>query len=328
MRALSVNGKARQLVQRLIDDPEGYGIRATRTANGATVIDAGVEVAGSMAAGKIVTEICMGGLGEVSMGMGSYGDMELPTITVGTDRPAIALLACQLAGWKIQGKEETYGYGSGPAKALAQRPKRLLPNLLFEQLGYKDESEVAIVVLEPMAKRLPGDDEAEFIASNCNIKPEGVFMLAASTNSLTGAVQISGRVAEMGLYKLAQLGFDPLKVKGAMGTAPIAMNQPDEDRAMGVCNDCIILAGATYYVARTDEGEEMENFVRAAPSSSSNNYGKPFYETFVEAGKDFHKIDPGLFSPAQIMVGDARTGRTVKAGRIDAALLKRSLAVT
>lgn len=327
MRALSVNGKAHELIERLIDDPEWYGVRVTKTANGATAIDAGVEVAGSLAAGKVVTEVCMGGLGEVSIGMGSYGDMELPTITVRTDQPAIALLACQLAGWKIQGKEETYGYGSGPARALAEKPKRLLPNLLFEQLGYKDESEVSVVFLEPMAKRLPGEAEAEFVATSCNTKPEGVFMLAASTNSLTGAVQISGRVAEMGLYKLAQLGYDPRKVKSAMGVAPIATNQPDEDRAMGTCNDCIILAGSTYYATRTDEGEEIEGVIRAAPSSSSSNYGKPFYETFVEAGRDFHKIDPGLFSPAQIMVSDSRTGKTVKAGRVDTALLKRSLAI-
>jgi len=314
------------LVERLVEDPGGYGIRVTKAANGATVIDAGVEVSGSVSAGRAVTEICMGGLGEVDIGIGSYGDVELPTITVRTDRPAIALLACQLAGWKIQGGDETFGYCSGPARALAQKPRRLLPNLLFEQLGYREES--AVAVLEPMVKRLPGEAEAEFIAVNCNTRPENVFMLVASTNSITGAVQISGRVAEMGLYKLAQLGFDPLKVLGAMGAAPIAANQSDEDRAMGICNDCIILAGTTYYLTRSGEGEEMEGLVKAAPSSSSGNYGKPFYETFVEAGRDFHKIDPGLFSPALIMVSDLRTGRTLKAGRIDAALLKRSLAIT
>jgi len=328
MMSLGVNGRARKLVEMLADDPEGYGIRVTKVADGATIIDAGVEVAGSVSAGKAVTEICMGGLGDVSIGMGSYGDVELPTITVRTDRPAVSLLACQLAGWKIQGKEEAFGYGSGPARALAQRPKRLLPNLTFEQLGYRDESEEAVVFLEPMGKRLPGEAEAEFIAANCNTRPENVFMVVASTNSITGAVQISGRVAEMGLYKLAQLGYDPLKVLSAMGAAPIVTNQADEDRAMGTCNDCIILAGMTHYLTRTGEGEEIDGLVRSAPSSSSGNYGKPFYDTFVEAGRDFHKIDPGLFSPAMIMVSDLRTGKTLKAGRIDAALLKRSLAIT
>jgi len=328
MGTLSVNERARKLVERLVDDPAGYGIRTTKVANGATVIDAGVEVTGSFSAGKIVTEICMGGLGEVAVGMGNYGDVELPTITVRTDRPAIALLACQLAGWKIQGGDETFGYCSGPARALAQKPRKLLPNLLYEQLGYRDESEVAVAVLEPMGKRLPGETEAEFIAINCNTRPENVFMLVASTNSITGAVQISGRVAEMGLYKLAQLGYDPLKVLSAMGAAPIAANQSEEDRAMGISNDCIILAGTTYYLTRTGEGDEIDGLVKAAPSSSSGNYGRPFYETFVEAGRDFHKIDPGLFSPALIMVSDLRTGRTSKAGRVDAALLKRSLAIT
>jgi methenyltetrahydromethanopterin cyclohydrolase len=328
MVVLSVNRKAHRLVERLIDDPEGHGVSVKVMVNGATIIDAGVEVIGSLSAGRVATEICMGGLGEATIGVGSYGDVGLPTITVRTDHPVIALLACQLAGWKIQGADGTYGYGSGPARALAEKPRKLLSNLLFEQLQYRDESDVAVAFLEPIGRRLPGEAEAAFIAANCNTKPGNVFMLAASASSLTGAVQISGRVAEMGLFKLAQLGHDPLRVKSAIGTAPIAGGQPDEDRAMGMCNDCIILAGTTYYVTRSGEGEEVGELVRDAPSGSSRNYGKPFYYTFVEAGRDFHKIDPALFSPASITLNDLRTGRIARGGNIDSELLKRSLGIS
>jgi methenyltetrahydromethanopterin cyclohydrolase len=194
-------------------------------------------------------------------------------------------------------------------------------------LQYKDESEVAVAFLEPIEQSLPGKAEVQLIVESCNVKPENIFIVVASTSSLTGSVQISGRVAEMGLYKLSQLGFDPLKVKNAIGMAPIAPVQLDKDKAIGMCNDCIILAGASYYIVRTEEGEEIEQLVRSVPSSSSNNYGKPFYEAFLEAGKDFHKIDPGLFSPAQVTLNDIRTGKVVQAGSIDIVLLKRSLGI-
>ncbi|MGQ9513611.1 MAG: methenyltetrahydromethanopterin cyclohydrolase [Thermoproteota archaeon] len=323
---MRVNERAYNLFAKMVEDPEGYGINVHKLSNGSTIIDAGVEVQGSFAAGKIVTEICMGGIGETSIAMKSYGGMELPTITVRTDQPAISLLACQLAGWKIQGKDEIW-YVSGPARAIVQKPKRLLPNLLFQQLQYKDEAELAVAFLEPIGQSLPGEAEAQLVAESCNVKPQNTFIVVASTSSLTGSVQISGRVAEMGLYKLSQLGFDPLKVKNAVGSAPIAPVQPDKDRAIGMCNDCIILAGASYYLIRTEEGEGIEQLIRSVPSSSSNNYGKPFYDVFLEAGKDFHKIDPGLFSPAQVTLNDIRTGRALQAGIIDIVLLKRSLGI-
>jgi methenyltetrahydromethanopterin cyclohydrolase len=324
---IGVNERARRLFETLAGDPEGYGIEVHKMANGATIIDAGVNVPGSFEAGKIVTEICMGGLGEATIGMGEYGGTELPSITVRTDQAAISLLACQLAGWKVVGKDGTYGYASGPARAAAQRPKRLLPNLLFQQLQYKEEPDVAVAFIEPFGKSLPGDEEVQFVASSCNINTENVFIVASLASSITGSVQISGRVAEMGMYKLCQLGLDPLKVKNAIGSAPIAPIQPEADKAVGICNDCIILAGSSYYIVWSGEGEDLENIVGAVPSCNSKDYGKPFYETFLEAGKDFHKIDPGLFSPAQVAVNDMRTGRTYQAGGVDAALLAKSLGI-
>ena len=52
------------------------------------------------------------------------------------------------------------------------------------------------------------------------------------------------------------------------------------------------------------------------PSMASKDYGKPFLQIFREADKDFYKIDHGLFAPAVLMINNAKTGKTFKAGKL------------
>jgi methenyltetrahydromethanopterin cyclohydrolase len=65
--------------------------------------------------------------------------------------------------------------------------------------------------------------------------------------------------------------------------------------------------------------------VEKAPSNASRDYGRPFIEIFKEAKYDFYKIDPNLFAPAVIMVNNAKTGKTFKAGELNAEILANSL---
>jgi methenyltetrahydromethanopterin cyclohydrolase len=58
---------------------------------------------------------------------------------------------------------------------------------------------------------------------------------------------------------------------------------------------------------------------------NSKDYGKPFLQIFLDAGKDFYKIDHGLFAPAALMINNAKTGRTFKAGKINAEVLAQAL---
>jgi methenyltetrahydromethanopterin cyclohydrolase len=46
---------------------------------------------------------------------------------------------------------------------------------------------------------------------------------------------------------------------------------------------------------------------------------------FPRSDKDFYKIDHGLFAPAVIMINNAKTGRTFKAGQINPKVLAESL---
>ena len=99
---LSVNRLAWKLAEKLLDNQSFYGVHASKTSAGATIIDVGVKASGGFQAGKILTEICLGGAGKVQLGFKAYGDITFPSITVSTDHPAVAALGSQFAGWRIK----------------------------------------------------------------------------------------------------------------------------------------------------------------------------------------------------------------------------------
>jgi len=116
---LSVNETAMDIVEEMIDLSEEFKIKARTLDNGATVIDCGVEAAGSYEAGLSFTDACMGGLGTTTLCVRSVGNVPMTFIDVITDHPSIASLGAQTAGWQIcVGKY--VAMGSGPERALAQ----------------------------------------------------------------------------------------------------------------------------------------------------------------------------------------------------------------
>jgi len=57
---------------------------------GSRVLDAGVHAPGGLAAGRLLAELCMGGLGHIDFVPLSVGDEPLPGVQVWTDHPAEA----------------------------------------------------------------------------------------------------------------------------------------------------------------------------------------------------------------------------------------------
>ncbi|MCW4021161.1 MAG: methenyltetrahydromethanopterin cyclohydrolase, partial [Candidatus Bathyarchaeota archaeon] len=137
--------------------------------------------------------------------------------------------------------------------------------------------------------------------------------------------QISGRIAETGVHKLAELGFDPRLITQAWGCAPILPVHPDYVEAMGRTNDAILYGGAVYYAVNFADDEVLENLVEQSVSSASEQYGRPFAEIFREANLDFYKIDPDIFAPAVVTVNNTKTGKTFTAGRINVDVLMKSM---
>ena len=60
------------------------------------------------------------------------------------------------------------------------------------------------------------------------------------------------------------------------------------------------------------------------PANGSAAYGRPFLEIFEAAGRDFYKIDPHLFSPAEIVFQNLDTGRVHVFGKVAPEILKQS----
>jgi len=314
---ISVNYEALKLIEDLRRDSDKYGVIFKKTHLDANLIDAGIKARGGFSAGRIITEICMGGLGSAEITYKNYGDISLPTITVTTDHPAISTLGSQLAGWRI--KTEKYSaIGSGPARALALKPRSI-----YREIGYRDEAESAILVLE--SSREPPEEVISDISTKCKIEPENLFLITGPTSSIAGLTQISGRIVETGMHRLSKLGLDPNKILYACGSAPIMPIHPDPVEAMGRANDAILYGGATYYVVADIGDDEIRKIIGRAVSSASKQYGEPFKKIFEKAGFDFYKVDSNLFAPASITINNIETGRVFKAGKISPEILEKSL---
>lgn len=318
MVEISVNKRALEIVKELMANEDFYRIKSKKLSNGATVIDMGIEVTGGYNAGLKLGEICLGGFGTVTMNSTKYDDLYLPTVVVTAEYPHISCLGSQFAGWRCNVKDENYfAMVSGPARALRGKEKGL-----FDELEYMDKVDVLVAVLE--ANVLPNEKVMEFIASKANVPVANCYALVAPTKSICGSVQIAARIVETGIHKLHEIGFDPKKIIHGTGIVPIGPIAKSDTKAMGVTNDAIIAAGSVFLTVNAAEDDNLAEIIAKVPSSTSRQYGKPFFEIFKEAGKDFYNIDPHLFAPAQIMINDFKTGVTLKAGKIDIDLLKKS----
>ena len=79
---------------------------------------------------------------------------------------------------------------------------------------------------------------------------------------------------------------------------------------------------ARYTVDAPDSGARRD---RRAPACASSDYGTPFYEIFRRHNNDFYKIDPRLFSPAEVWLTSAASGRTFHGGQLAPDVLRASL---
>ena len=173
-------------------------------------------------------------------------------------------------------------------------------------------------------RTLPTDAVATWVAGKAGIAPSALTFAVAPTASLAGGVQIVARVLETGLHKMETIGFDVTRVVSAVGTAPLPTTARSDMRAIGRTNDCILYGGQARYTIRAEDAE-LEALANRLPASASADYGTPFYNIFKRYDNDFYKIDPMLFSPAEVWLTSATSGRTFHAGRLDPDVLRTSL---
>ena len=316
MTDLRMNERAWAMADSCIERADELRIAARTLAGGARVIDAGVNLPGGLAAGLALAELCMGGLGHVAYVPLVIGGETWEGVQVWTDHPAESCMASQYAGWAIN-PDGYFAMGSGPLRAKARVEKEL-----FAKLEYGEDVRRGVLVLE--TRTLPTDDVAAWVARKAGVPESGLTFVVAPTASLAGGVQIVARSIETGLHKMDTIGFDVRRVVSAMGTAPLPPIAKNDLRAIGRTNDCVLYGGQARYMIRAED-DELEELARRLPASASSDYGSPFYDIFKRYNNDFYKIDPMLFSPAEVWLTSATSGRTFHAGRLNPDVLRAVL---
>jgi methenyltetrahydromethanopterin cyclohydrolase len=319
----SVNALTQPLVKELIENANKLRIDVQKMDNGSTVIDAGISVPGGLEAGRIITEICLGGMGTVSISNSAYTDNWPLTVNVHASNPVLACLGSQYAGWSLS-HDKYYALGSGPARSMATKIKNeaVVPvEDLYNELDYRDDADSTVLVIEN--DKIPPVEIIEKIAKACNVAADQLTVIVTPTSSLAGCVQVVGRVLEVAMHKAHELHFPLENIVDGNGSAPLCPPHPDFVKAMGRTNDAILFAGQVHIFVKGSD-DDAEKLAQQLPSSTSKDYGKPFAEIFKSYEYDFFKIDGMLFSPASVIVTAVESGNSFRAGKLDNALLDQS----
>jgi methenyltetrahydromethanopterin cyclohydrolase len=317
-QTISVNERATKLVEALKAASAELKVAVVRGELGETLIDAGSRAPGSIAAGLQLAEICMGGLGTVTLASSTATPRWPWTLLVRSSNPVTACLACQYAGWRLsdgESKDPFFALGSGPARALARG------EALFEELPYRDSATTATLVIE--SGRPPPSTLVAKIAHDCGLGPDQLTLIYAPTQSIAGGVQVVARVLEVALHKAHELKFPLERLVEGLGAAPLSPPHPDLVTAMGRTNDAIIYAGRVHLFV-SGPASDARDLAQALPSDDSRDYGRPFAEIFKHFKGDFYAIDPMLFSPAQVIVTAIDSGESFHKGHVDLKLLDAS----
>ena len=309
---MTMNERADRIADELEANAAALRVGASRV-GGARVIDCGGGVTGSLSAGLLMARACLADLADVAFVPSPIAEIPGPAVQVRTDDPVRACLASQYAGWQVSvGK--FFGMGSGPMRALAARED------LFQHIPGKEQSPVAVGVIE--TRKHPTEEVVSHLVGKLPNAVERLTLLVAPASSLAGNVQVVARSVETALHKLHELKFDVTQVMSGYGVAPLPPVAADEMAAIGRTNDAILYGGRVTLWVRADD-ELIEAVGPKVPSSSSKDHGRLFAELFAEYG-DFYKIDPLLFSPAEVTFVNLKTGRCHAFGRAEPGLLRKS----
>ena len=319
MPTSGLNLRAFRRLRSVDAESDDLRIQQTDLSVGGRLYDFGVEVSGGLRAGLVLAEVCLAGLGEVSLLPGSIDGIDWPQVFVSTDHPVSACLLSQYAGWQIN-VGQFFAMGSGPMRAAAAREE------VFGRLNYREPQPAHVVgVLE--AAKLPDDDVFALIAEKTGVPVENVALLVAPTSSPAGNLQVAARSVETVLHKLFELQFDVTRIVSACGTVPLSPVAADDLTGIGRTNDAILYGGCVTLWVRGDD-QSLAEIGPRVPAAASECYGKPFLEIFEEAGRDFYAIDPLLFSPGQVVFQNLETGRVHQFGTTAPDVLKSSFGLS
>jgi methenyltetrahydromethanopterin cyclohydrolase len=265
----------------------------------------------------LLARACLADLATVSLAPSRIANIPLPAVTVAIDQPVAACMASQYAGWQIS-VGEYFAMGSGPMRAAYAKEELFKDHALAPHV---EKPTCAVGILE--TSKLPSEAVIAYLAERTGVAPANITLLLARTASIAGGVQVVARSVETALHKLHTLKFDLARVVAGFGSAPLPPVAKGDLAAIGRTNDAV-LYGAQVTLYCTGDDDSLRAAAEKLPSSSSPDYGRPFGEIFKQYNHDFYKIDPMLFSPAQVCVQNITTGNTFTFGGVNEQVLHQS----
>jgi len=283
-----LNRMATELVDEAIDFADELAIDVHQLDSDAMVLDFGVGTPGGVEAGLMLAEIQTAGLATLQTDMREIDGVPRTHVELSTDYPGLALLGSQKAGWELS-TESFEGLGSGPARALVAEEDE------FARLGYRDAFDFAVLALE--SDTLPDESVVSQVAEMASVPESGVFLPTYASGSIPGSVTAAARAAELAVFRLSELGYDPLDVLSASSTAPVAPVAGEEDLAMARTNDALAYGGQVHLVV----DEPFDRFEEIT-ASAAPEYGDPFVDIFERVDWQLADLSMELFAPAQVTV--------------------------
>lgn len=312
--APTLNERAQRLADHMAANAAALRAQVHTLSAGGKIIDCGVKTPGGLQAGLSLARVCLAGQAEVNLTAGVISGVGCPLIQVSSDQPVVACMASQYAGWQVSvGK--FFAMGSGPMRAAYGKED------LFEHIPGREQPPVAVGCLE--TRKLPDEAVLDHLASALNLPAAKITLLAAPAASVAGAVQVVARSLETALHKLHELQFDLNQIVSGFGVAPLPPIAKDELTAIGRTNDAILYGGRVTLWVNTED-DLLQEVGPKVPASASADYGAPFAAIFERYNQDFYDIDPMLFSPAEVVFSNLKSGRSFVFGRPREEVLAKS----
>lgn len=312
-RLSDVCARSEAIWEDLLDFREELKIRVSRISCGAAVMDTGVCAEGSLEAGRLLTELSLGGLGRASVTMDRLDGIPVPSIVVSSPFPAAACLDLQM-GVSVEG-----AILSGPIRLLINKPRYIEEDVPAER---QDALRIALVA-PYAASEETYDALAAAVSEKAGIRPEELRMVVAPRESIAGLTQICGRGIENLLLTIrGSLKKDPLRASEVIGKTPILpIPKADDERPRIDPDDLLHYLCEGYLAWNPEDGEDPEALCRDLTFETHPQYGVYFDDLLRQYDYDFFRIPnvSDINRIASLTVHDRKTGRICHAGtqRID-----------
>lgn len=305
----SVNEAAARIIEReVLPKAARLNIDVYTLKNGAVVLDMGVRAKGGFRAGKYFAEIGMGGLGRLTYGMIRLENYLVPGLRVFTENPAVCEMASYVAATKVSWKGSVQVI-SGPVRSICGS------DAFARAVDYRDP-EPRKAVAGVQTTEMPDEELAEAITSACGISPNRLYIMAARTGCMAGAVQVCARNVEQALPTVYDRGFSMNQILEGNATTPLVSVVDDEAVAYGRVNDCLIYGQETNLTVRCRDEEILEMLEDIPFSKNTEIYGTPFQELFARCENNWAYVPRDWDAPCKINFFNAVTGNSYTTGKM------------